>query len=117
MKHRRRLPEYLHLLEAMACGTAVVGVAEGGVPETVVDGVTGLLRDRNPDEFAAAVQTVLRDAELRERFGREGRSRVLASWSWDRAAKQIEGSLKRLSEEYSKQGRKNAAFKRQPIPA
>jgi len=46
-------------MEAAACGTPVVAVCEGGYRETVVDGVTGLLTDRDPEAFGAAMSRVL----------------------------------------------------------
>src|SRR5581483_9311683 len=42
-------------LEANACGLPVIGVAEGGVRETVVDGVTGLHVEHDPGAVAAAI--------------------------------------------------------------
>jgi glycosyltransferase involved in cell wall biosynthesis len=42
------------MVEAMACGTPVVGLRRGSVPEVVVDGVTGFIRDRL-DELPAAI--------------------------------------------------------------
>ena len=50
-----REPFGLAPLEAMACATPVVGVAEGGIPETVRHGVTGLLVEREPRRFAEAI--------------------------------------------------------------
>ncbi|RMH78082.1 MAG: glycosyltransferase [Actinomyces sp.] len=52
-------PLGLTALEALACGTPVVAVREGGYRETVVDGVTGLLTDRRPEAVARALTTVL----------------------------------------------------------
>lgn len=103
-----REPLGLVPLEAMACETPVVGVAEGGVKETVVDGVTGLLTDRDPERFAAAVRRLLDDAELGDKLGRAGRQRVLEQWSWDRAARRVEESLVRLSQRYRPEGTKAA---------
>jgi glycosyltransferase involved in cell wall biosynthesis len=45
------------LIEAMACGTPVVALRRGSVPEIVVDGVTGFVRDR-PDQLGAAIRAV-----------------------------------------------------------
>lgn len=77
-------------LEAMACGTAVVGVAEGGVRETVVDGSNGRLVERDEVKFAAAVRELLGDRGLREKFGRQGREQVLEQWTWERCVAGVE---------------------------
>ncbi|MFD1152216.1 glycosyltransferase family 4 protein [Saccharothrix hoggarensis] len=45
------------MIEAMACGTPVVALRAGAVPEVVVDGVTGLVRD-DPDELVSALHEV-----------------------------------------------------------
>ncbi|MCX4748324.1 glycogen synthase [Kitasatospora sp. NBC_01287] len=84
-------------LEAMACGTAVVATAVGGIPEVVEDGGTGLLvgyRPRpdgtgepaDPEELAralaAAVNRLLDDPDLAELLGAAGRRRVVERFSW-----------------------------------
>lgn len=92
-----REPLGLVPLEAAACGTPTVGVAEGGVRETVVDGETGRLTERSPDAFAQAIEELLNDAERTERFGREARRRAVRDWSWTRTAETVEESLARLS--------------------
>ncbi len=80
-------------LEAMACSTAVVASAVGGIPEVVEDGVTGVLvpYDPNrPDEFetglAEALDTVAGDAALAASMGRAGRRRAVAEFGWDGVA-------------------------------
>jgi len=74
-------------LEAMACGTAVVATRVGGIPEVVVDGETGrLVPPGDPAALAAAVTDVVADPERAARFGRAGRQRVEAEFSWDRIA-------------------------------
>ncbi len=61
-------------LEAAAHGLPVVAHSVGGVPEAVVDGVTGLLvpPDR-PIQLAAAFQRLIDDPALRRRLGNAGR--------------------------------------------
>jgi glycosyltransferase involved in cell wall biosynthesis len=80
-------------LEAMACGKAVVGIGEGGVRETVVDGETGLLVDRDAAAFGAAIQSLLENPSQRKRYGQNGRRHVLEHWSWDAAVARVEQHL------------------------
>ncbi len=80
-----REPLGLVPLEAMAAGTAVVAVEDGGVAETVIDGETGYLVPRDPALFAAAVRRLLEDPEAAEAMGRRGRAHVESYWSWERS--------------------------------
>lgn len=80
-------------LESMACGTPVIGVAEGGVKETIRDGVTGRLVARDPDVLAAAIAELLADPALRTRIGQAGREYVEREWVWERAVSQLERHL------------------------
>ncbi len=88
-------------LEAMACETAVVASAVGGIKEVVVDGETGFLipLDRlnespfeatNPEKFArdlaARVNELMKNPQLRERFGKAGRKRAEENFSWSTIA-------------------------------
>jgi starch synthase len=90
-------------LEAMACETAVVASAVGGIPEVVEDGETGLLvpidpvsatdvEPVDPMQFsralATAVNTLLDDADLRQSMARKARARVEALFSWTSIARQ-----------------------------
>ena len=60
-------------VEAQAAGCAVVGTRVGGIPDTVEDGVTGLLVPVDDKEAATdALQTILRDADLRKRLSVAG---------------------------------------------
>ena len=69
-------------IEAMAAGLPVVGVAGGGIAEVVVDGETGLLGPPDdPGALAAGIERLVRDPDLRRRFGRAGRERVAARYS------------------------------------
>ncbi len=88
-------------LEAMACETAVVASAVGGIKEVVLDGETGFLvpldqmkespfEPRAPEQFArdlaARINQLMADPELRERFGRAGRKRAEEKFSWSAIA-------------------------------
>ena len=84
-------------LESMACGTPVVGVNEAGVRETIVHEATGLLVERDPGRFAAAIAALLDDPARRASLGRQGRAYVQAEWSWDRAVQSIEDHLARAA--------------------
>ncbi len=88
-------------LEAMACETAVVASAVGGIPEVVVHGETGLLvpLELKPGTFdpvdpaafsrslAEGINTVALDPELRAKFERNGRQRVEDHFSWTAIAR------------------------------
>jgi glycosyltransferase involved in cell wall biosynthesis len=72
--------------EAMAHGRPVVASAVGGLRDLVVDGETGLLVP--PGDVAAlraALERLLRDADLRRRLGAAGRMRISEHFSWERA--------------------------------
>jgi glycosyltransferase involved in cell wall biosynthesis len=90
----RKEPFGLVPLEAMACGTPVVGVREGGVVESIVHGQTGLLVERDPDRFAAAVQSLLANPDLVETYGRNAREHVIQNWNWDRSVSLLGSHLK-----------------------
>ncbi len=70
------------LMEAAACGVPVVAPAVGGIPELVRDGETGLLAKPNDREgFAAALEQLLRDPELRVKLGAAARRRAEEKFS------------------------------------
>ena len=90
-------------LEAMACETAVVASAVGGIKEVVVDGETGFLvpleqkdestfAPRDPQKFsrdlAARINQLMSDEQLRDRFGKAGRKRAEEKFSWSSIAKE-----------------------------
>lgn len=81
-----REPFGLVPLEAMACSTPVVGVREGGVPETIDHEETGLLVERDAAGFGQAIGALLDDPVRGALLGENGRRHVLDRWQWDRAA-------------------------------
>jgi starch synthase len=76
-------------LEAMACGTAVVASAIGGIPEVVSDGETGLLVPPDaPEPLAKALNSLLADPARAAAMGRRGRERAVAHFAWPAIAAQ-----------------------------
>jgi glycogen synthase len=98
-------------LEAMACETAVVASAVGGIKEVVVDGETGFLvpleqmkespfEPMNPDKFArdlaARINQLMKDRQLREKFGKAGRKRAEEKFSWSTIAQKTKALYESL---------------------
>ena len=101
-------------LEAMACETAVVASAVGGINEVVVDGETGFLvpleqmeespfEAINPDKFARDLATrvnqLMRDPKMRESFGKAGRRRVEEQFGWGAIAEKTKALYEMLKHE------------------
>ncbi|MBV9672739.1 MAG: glycogen synthase, partial [Verrucomicrobia bacterium] len=101
-------------LEAMACETAVVASAVGGIKEVVVDGGTGFLvpieqmvespfEPLNSDQFsrdlAAKINLLMADKHLREQFGKAGRKRAVEKFSWATIAAETKRLYERLVDE------------------
>jgi glycogen synthase len=98
-------------LEAMACETAVVATAVGGITEVVVDGETGFLvpidqmnespfEPRDPEKFArdlaARINQLMADPALCEKFGRAGRKRAEEKFGWPAIAAQTKALYEQL---------------------
>lgn len=98
-------------LEAMACETAVVASATGGIPDVVVGGETGLLvpyetgedqygSPRDPAGFArdlaGAIQSLVDDPDRAAAMGRAGRTRAVEQFSWGAIAEQTIGLYRDL---------------------
>jgi alpha-maltose-1-phosphate synthase len=76
-------------LEAMACGTAVVASAVGGIPEVVSDGDTGLLvPPDDPEALAEALNALVGDTGRAAAMGRAGRERAVTEFGWRAVAAQ-----------------------------
>jgi alpha-maltose-1-phosphate synthase len=98
-------------LEAMACETAVVATAVGGITEVVVDGETGFLvpldqmkespfEPRDPEKFArdlaARINQLMADPALCEKFGRAGRKRAEGKFGWPAIARETKALYETL---------------------
>lgn len=77
------------LLEGMAMGRPVVATGVGGIPELVRDGVDGFLTPNEPQAIAQRMLDLLRNADVRERMGREARRRA-EGFGWDRVVRETE---------------------------
>lgn len=72
----------LVLLEAMAFALPVISTFEGAIPEIVDEGKTGLLvKDRDPEALAAAMERFIRQPELVEEYGQRGKTKFLANYT------------------------------------
>jgi phosphatidylinositol alpha-1,6-mannosyltransferase len=89
----RRLPGDVEgfgivFLEAALQGKAVVGGRNGGVPDAVVDGETGLLAETDGEAgpLTGAIERLLCEPELARAMGERGRERALRDFRWDARA-------------------------------
>jgi glycosyltransferase involved in cell wall biosynthesis/SAM-dependent methyltransferase len=70
------------VLEASATGLPVVATRHEGIPEAIVDGMTGwLVEEHDVDGMANRMLTLARDPGMRARMGAAGRARMLAQYS------------------------------------
>jgi glycosyltransferase involved in cell wall biosynthesis len=73
------------LLDAMACARPIVATNAGGIPEVVEDGVTGMLvPPRDHHRLASAIVELLKNPDLRDRFGRAGFERLQQRFTLER---------------------------------
>src|SRR6266550_4597133 len=80
----------ISLVEASACGLAVVGGRSGGVPDAVREGETGILVDSDdPAAVAAGVNELLANPERRKQLGAAGRKAVETYYNWDRVVSEL----------------------------
>lgn len=89
-------PFGLVALEAMACGTPVIGVREGGIRESVLDGHSGILVDRDSSELAQAIERLVLNPDLRSRLGEQAGVYVRNEWTWSRSIDRYEREVKKL---------------------
>lgn len=79
------------VLEASACGIPVVVTNVGGLPEVVEDGKTGfIVPPEDPTAIADAVETLVRNPELRRQMGQAGREMVARRYDWNDSVRIME---------------------------
>jgi glycosyltransferase involved in cell wall biosynthesis len=82
------------ILEAMAAGLPVLATSLSGIPEMVLDGVTGLLvRERDVEAASRALECLLESDELCRAMGRAGQARVRELFDLDRSADRLAALL------------------------
>lgn len=70
------------LLQAAAAAVPVIATKAGGLPEAVLDGVTGILTDAgDTDALTEALRTLIQDGHKRQSLGQAGRQRIMAEFS------------------------------------
>ncbi len=76
-------------VEAMACGVPVVASRVGGLATTVQHGSTGyLIRGHCPEPYAAAIEMLLQNPDLRKAMGQAGREHA-QTMGWERVAEKM----------------------------
>ncbi len=79
------------VLEAMACKKPVIATAVGGIPEAVIDGVTGsLVPPQDSNAIAQAISELLGNRKLAEEMGSKGRLRMEGKFSLEREVSEFE---------------------------
>jgi glycosyltransferase involved in cell wall biosynthesis len=82
------------ILEAMAAGIPVVATGSGGASEMVLDGETGfLIPIGNVEKGIEALEKLIQDSDMRQRFGESGRKRVLSEYSLEAFEEKIKTHL------------------------
>lgn len=89
----RNEPFGLTPLEASACGTTVVGVLEGGLMETVVLDVNGVLTDPTPQALVEELRAVLQKPKALDSMGRLARRHVIQRWGLEASIVKLEDYL------------------------
>ena len=89
-------PLGLVALEAMASGTPVIGIKEAAIRESVIDGATGILVDRDAGQIAAAIIQLQQHKETRAEMSRQAAKHVRAHWTWECTVKRYEEEVRKV---------------------
>jgi glycosyltransferase involved in cell wall biosynthesis len=88
------------ILHAMSLAKAVISTRVGGIPDLVVDGVTGILIEpRDIQALGAALQVLLRDTRVADAMGAAGRLRYEEHFTVHEMIKAYEKLYRSLSNE------------------
>jgi len=90
-------------IEAMGCGTPVIGVKEGGVRETILNNQTGILVQRDPEKFAVAVTKTLENKNKLQEMSINSLKEVERFWTLKHAGERMEWHLENAIKTQKKQ--------------
>ena len=94
-------PFGLAAFEGNACGLPVVAVAEGGIRETILDGVNGLLVEHDPERMAAGIKYLIDHPDCAAQLAANGRKMVEERWTLEHSVDRLE---RRLIESLQREG-------------
>ena len=78
-------------LEANACRKTVIGSATGGIKETIIDDVTGLLFEpENENDLAEKILTLLKKDKLTEKLSKNAYERTISEYTWSRVIEKLQ---------------------------
>ncbi|XP_066975510.1 alpha-1,3/1,6-mannosyltransferase ALG2 [Macrobrachium rosenbergii] len=86
-------------IESMYVGTPVIAVESGGPKETIVNGVTGFLCSQNPEDFAEAMYTLVKDSGKKQSMGKLGHDRVVSNFSFAKFSEHLDYIVQGLMDE------------------
>jgi phosphatidyl-myo-inositol dimannoside synthase len=87
----------LALLEASACAKPVIAGRSGGIPDAVLDGITGLLvKPTDRESVSRALIEIFRDPGMARSLGENGRKWVLDEMNWNRAAQEFDRAIREM---------------------
>lgn len=92
----RKEPFGLSALESMACETCVLAVDEGGYKDTIINGETGFLLERNVSVFVNNIKYLLNNQKILKGIERNGRIHVKNNYSWNIHNKNIENLIHQI---------------------
>lgn len=96
--NQQPMPELmgLVLLESMASGTPVICTEVGGMPEFVIDGVTGYVVPPNdPDTLRQRISYLFRNPDVAQKMGQQARENVLTNFTWEAVTRRCLSAYKR----------------------
>jgi len=90
------------VIEAMACGSVVLGSNVSGIREIIQHGENGWLCDTSPESIRAAINHLLSDDNLRQQLGKAARAYALEHYALGKIIHQEENMLKQVITEYQR---------------